>query len=167
MVVLRSLAAAAVVFTAGVADAHVSLVPTTALAESYQVLRFGVGHGCDGRATTALRIELAMGVTTARPQPKPGWSLRVERPAGTPEMVSAIIWTGRLAPDQFDEFLILTKLPAAVGTLAFPAIQTCGELQNRWVETVAPNTPRPTRPAPTLTVVPVAPASQAGHQHNH
>lgn len=167
MVILRSLITVAVVSVACPASAHVSVSPTTAVSESYQVLRFGVGHGCDGKATTALRIELPVSIRTARPQPKSGWSLRTEHLAGDPEVVSAIIWTGKLAPDRFDEFLILAKLPGTAGKLAFPAVQSCEALQNRWVEVGTSGSPRPPHPAPILEIAPAALPPEAASQHQH
>lgn len=155
MVVLRSIALAGGLLVATAADAHVSLQPATAAAGGYQVLRFGVGHGCDGKATTALRIDIPAGMSTARPQPKPGWTLRVE--TGPDGAVSAIVWRGRLPADRFDEFLILAKLPAKEGPLAFPATQSCGNVETRWEEDVVPGADRPKHPAPTLILTP-APA---------
>lgn len=167
MVVLRTLLAAAAVLTAGGAQAHVSVQPTTSTAGSYQVLRFGVGHGCDGAATTALRIEIPPGVSLANPQPKPGWRLKVEHAGGPSAPVTAIVWTGGLPADRFDEFLILAKLPSAGGPLAFPAIQSCGGKQNRWEEIPAPGAARPQHPAPLVTLTPVTSAPEAGHDHQH
>ena len=163
MVVLRSLLVAAGMAAAAPASAHVTVQPATATAGAYQVLRFGVGHGCgDKAATTALRIEIPAGVSVARPQPKPGWKLEIVR-AG--ETVSAIVWRGSLPLDQFDEFVMLAKLPAAGGPLAFPAIQTCGAAENRWIDSQSPGAPRPKFPAPTVTLVPAAP--EGGHDHQH
>lgn len=152
MVLLRSMALASGLLGATAAAAHVSVQPTTATAGGYQVLRFGVGHGCDGKATTALRIDIPAGTSTARPQPKPGWTLRVETaPDGA---ISAFVWRGRLPADRFDEFLILAKLPAKEGPLAFPATQSCGNVETRWVEDVGPEGARPEHPAPKLTLTP-------------
>ncbi|WP_296596289.1 YcnI family protein [Phenylobacterium sp.] len=164
MVVLRSIAlAAAAALFATSASAHVSVQPATAGAGAYQVLRFGVGHGCRDKAdTTALRVEIPAGVTVARPQPKPGWVLQIVRDG---ETVTALVWTGRLPPDQFDEFVVLTKLPDAGGPLAFPAIQSCGAEQNRWTEVTPPGAPRSKFPAPILNVITAAP--EGGHDHQH
>jgi len=163
MVVLRPLLVTGALIVAAPASAHVSVQPASAVAGAYQVLRFGVGHGCgDKAATTALRLEIPAGVSVARPQPKPGWTLEIVRSG---EAVSAIVWRGSLPPDQFDEFVVLTKLPAAGGPLAFPAIQACGAGENRWVETQSPGGPRPKFPAPTVTLVPAAP--EGGHDHQH
>lgn len=163
MVVLRPLLASTALAAATPAWAHVTVQPATASAGAYQVLRFGVGHGCgDKAATTALRVEIPAGVTVARPQPKPGWNLEIVR---TGEVVSAVVWRGGLPPDQFDEFMILTKLPGADGALAFPAIQTCGAETNRWTESQSPGAPRPKFPAPSVTLVPATPEGRHDHQH--
>ena len=83
--------------------------------------------------TTALRIELPSGVTTARPQAKPGWTIRVERAADG--AATAVTWTGGLLPgDQFDDFVLLLRLPSAPGALYFPAVQTCGADEEQWTE---------------------------------
>jgi uncharacterized protein YcnI len=163
MVVLRNLLLITALSVAAPALAHVTVQPATAAAGAYQVLRFGVGHGCgDKAATTALRVEIPAGVSVARPQPKPGWKLEIVR---TAETVSAVVWRGALPPDQFDEFVILTKLPATGGPLAFPAIQACDAEENRWTDIQSPGGPRPKFPAPSLTIVPAAP--EGGHDHQH
>lgn len=166
MVVLRSIVFAGALLSAGAAAAHVSVTPAQATAGSYQVLRFGVGHGCDGQATTALSIQVPPGVTVARPQPKPGWTLSADWPKGRTDRPAAITWTGELPASQFEEFLILVRLPAEAGPLAFPAIQSCGEAQNRWVETPQPGAARPEHPAPTVLVTPAAAAPDGGHHHH-
>lgn len=165
MVVLRIVGAVAALAAATSAQAHVSVQPQEATAGGYQVLRFGVGHGCDGKPTTSVRIEIPQGVSAARPQPKPGWRLDVQRsPDGA---VNAIVWTGRLAADEFDEFLILTRLPPAPGPLAFPAIQACDGAEARWVEIAPPGAPRPAKPAPVVNLRPGASPPQAGHDRHH
>lgn len=155
--------AAVLSLMAAPAAAHVTVQPQQAQAGAYQVLRFGLGHGCDAKPTTSLTVVIPEGVVTARPQPKPGWRLLAER-AG--ERVSAVRWTGHLPADQFDEFLILVKLPAGAGPLAFPAIQTCGATEVRWDQPLSPGRPRPKHPAPVLNLSPVAAAPVAA-EHRH
>lgn len=163
MGVLRTLGAVVALSAATSAQAHVSVQPTEATSGAYQVLRFGVGHGCGDKPTRALRIEIPADVNAARPQPKPGWKLSVERSADG--ATTAITWTGRLAADEFDEFLILTHLPTSAGVLAFPAIQTCDGAEARWVEVAPAGEARPQRPAPSdLLKFNVAP--QGGHDHH-
>ena len=84
---------------------------------------------------------------------------RNEREAG-----NAVVWRGALPPDQFDEFVVLTKLPDAAGDLPFPAIQSCGAAQNRWVEVPPAGGPRPAHPAPILRLSPASP--NGGHDHH-
>lgn len=152
--------------------AHVTVTPDTAVAGGYQVLRVGVGHGCAGQATTELRIELPAGVQAARPQPKPGWREHVEGPADAP---TAVVWTGRLPADRFDEFLILLHAPMAPGRILLPAIQRCGATEERWAEPPGADGQRPQRPAPVVTLTapgtpsstPAAPSAEDTHEHHH
>lgn len=168
MHVLTLRLAALLAACAGPAAAHVSLQPATATAGAYQVLRFGVGHGCGSQATTAVRIEIPPGVATARPQPKPGWTLQVERRRDQTGEVSAVTWRGGPLPaDQFEELVMLVKLPPAAGRLAFPAVQACGRAEVRWTEIVPAGGPRPTHPAPTLTVSPATSSPPTHNDHSH
>jgi uncharacterized protein YcnI len=155
MVVLRAVAAVAALAAAGAAEAHVSVSPDTGVGGAYTPLRFQVGHGCDGKATTALRLEMPPGLTVARPQPKPGWRLQIER-AG--DAVTAITWRGRLPADQFDEFLVLVRLPDRPGLVHFPAAQSCGGDTVRWDQPASPDAPPSKRPAPRIYITPTGPS---------
>ena len=154
---------------AGAASAHVVMTQNQAKAGSYFAARFQVGHGCSGSATTALRVEIPAGMASARPQPKPGWTLEVVKAdaatAAKPgEGVAAVIWRGRLPDDQFDDFGLLMKLPEQVGTLYFPVIQTCETGQSQWTETPGPGEDAHglARPAPALTLTP---GDAVAHHH--
>lgn len=138
------------------AQAHVGASPKEAVAGSYQVVRFSVGHACAGASeTTSLRLEIPEGTASARPQPKTGWSLAIE-PGPAPDAApKAITWTGRLPADQFEEFVVMMKLPDRPGPMAIPAVQGCGKIETRWVQPPsAPGGPRPEHPAPILTLSP-------------
>jgi uncharacterized protein YcnI len=168
MGVLKTLAvSAAMLALAGGAQAHVSASPKEAVAGSYQVVRFGVGHACTGAdATTALRLEIPEGMPAARPQPKAGWTLSIERGAGGPDAVKAIVWRGRLPVDQFEEFVVMLRLPDKPGALFIPAVQTCGTAETRWSDIPPMDAaPRPEHPAPSIRLLPASPAAPAGHQH--
>jgi uncharacterized protein YcnI len=161
------LASALALAAAPVAQAHVSAEPAEAQAGAYQVVRFRIGHGCsETQGTTALRIEIPPGIVSARPQPKPGWRLAVEHGDGATGPISAVVWTGRLPADQFDEFAVLLRLPAAPGALYFPAVQTCGAGQAQWTEIPgAGETGRLDHPAPSLRLTPATGAPDGGHHH--
>jgi copper(I)-binding protein/uncharacterized protein YcnI len=163
----------------GTAAAHIVLATPIAPAGSYYAGQFRVGHGCDGAATTALRIAIPEGVLTARPQPKPGWTIEIEKaPLATPvkgegghditERVAAITWKGSLEADYFDEFGVMMKLPDAAGPLYFPTIQTCVTGENRWTDIPAAgqawhDVPHP---APVLELTAAGGDGMAGMHHD-
>ncbi len=149
----------------GVAEAHIVLAEDHAGAGGYYAGYFRVGHGCEGRATTSIRVSLPESVITARPQAKPGWTVTVEKAAlaqpakgegghDLTERVAAVTWTGTLDPDFFDEFGLLMKLPDAAGALYFPTVQRCGDAEIAWTDIPAAgqawhDVPHP---APVLTL---------------
>ena len=136
------------------AAAHVVAAPGEAKAGSYSAIAFRVGHACAaGDTTLKLRVEIPDAVASARPQPKPGWTVDIEKSG---EKATAITWTGRLPDDQFDDFAVLMKLPAAATTLTFPATQTCEKGESQWIEIPDPQRPdeKLTRPAPTVRLTP-------------
>src|SRR6478735_7744353 len=60
---------------AAAASAHVSLKqPIAEVGSAYQAV-LGLGHGCDGAATTAVAVRIPTGFDAARPLPKPGGKL--------------------------------------------------------------------------------------------
>lgn len=146
--------------------AHVVAVPAQITAGSYAAVTFRIGHGCQGgAATTGLRINVPEAMLSARPQPKPGWTLTIESASGPDKpKVLAVTWTGRLEDDQFDDFAILFKVPAESGPLYFPALQTCETGASNWSQIPAePGMTGLDRPAPMVTVFPAA--SDPLHQH--
>ena len=150
--------------------AHVVAVPGEAKAGSFSAVAFRVGHACAaGDTTLKLRVEIPDAVASARPQPKPGWTIDIEK-AG--DKATAVTWTGRLPDDQFDDFALLMKLPSQAEALTFPVIQTCEKGESQWTEVPDPAAPdeKLTRPAPTVRLItPNTPsgdaAMPAGHQH--
>lgn len=145
---------ALLVLAATPAAAHVVAAPGEAKAGSYSAIAFRVGHACAaGDTTLKVRVEVPDGVASARPQPKPGWTIAIEKDG---ERATAITWTGRLPDDQFDDFPLLMKLPAQPGPLVFPVIQTCEKGESQWTEIPDPARPgeKLTRPAPTVRLTP-------------
>ncbi len=147
--------AAAACLAATPALAHVVIAPGKAEAGSYFVGAFRVGHGCQGKATTKIRIEIDPYVRSAKPRPTPGWRHTVEMKDGR---VSAITWTGRLRDAEFQAFEVMMKLPNEDMTLVFPTVQTCGKAQTRWTDLE----PSSSTPAPRLVIVP---AGAPEHAH--
>jgi uncharacterized protein YcnI len=148
------------------AGAHVTASPNAGPAGSSFVTYFRIGHGCDGSATTALRIEIPAEVTGVKPQPKSGWTLKIDHdPAAPatgnadhppPRPVTAVTWSGGPLPDEeWDQFGLSMKLPKGVGAVVFPAVQTCEQGEERWIDppSTDPNV-RLSHPAPVVTLTP-------------
>ncbi|MBX3654028.1 MAG: YcnI family protein [Ramlibacter sp.] len=164
----------------GLANAHVVLEYQVAPAASSYKATFKVGHGCGASPTRQIVVEIPAGMRGARPMPKPGWTLAIERgPLAQPytshgrtvtEDVQRISWTARTPDDvldsaHYDEFVLVAQTPAQVGPVYWPVRQLCAEGRNDWTEV-----PRPGQalsdlktPAAQLDILPGAGA--AAHQH--
>ncbi len=152
------------------AMAHITLeTPTTTNESSYKaVLR--VGHGCDGKATTAIRVRLPEGVISVKPMPKPGWKIEKtqgeyakaynyygeEKTSGVRELA----WSGGpLGDDEYDEFVFRAYVTNAFKpgqTVAFPVVQECVDgATTRWIEIPAEGKVADDyeHPAPVVTIV--------------
>ncbi|MGZ5846637.1 MAG: YcnI family copper-binding membrane protein [Ramlibacter sp.] len=164
---------------ASAAQAHVALDDQVARAGSSYRATFQVGHGCGAAPTRQLSIAIPPGVADARPMPKPGWSLEIQREKlaqplvrdgrTVADRVARITWTAKTAADrlsgeQYDEFVLAARLPAEPGTLYWPVSQACEPGRIDWVEvTRAGQSPHELKnPAPALEVLPAA-----GEAHHH
>jgi len=135
-------AAAGAIFSAlaSPAFAHITLETGSApVGSSYKaVLR--VPHGCDGQPTTAITVKVPEGFISAKPMPKPGWTLQITTGtyASTYKLYGAevtsgateISWSGGALPDnEYDEFVVRGTLADSLKpgeTLYFPVLQNCG-----------------------------------------
>ena len=69
------------------------------------------------------------------------------------ERVSSITWTGGVLPaDQYDEFVVMLRLPDNAGVLNFPVLQSCQKGAENWAELPDGSGKRPAHPAASLTV---------------
>jgi uncharacterized protein YcnI len=142
-------AVAFVVFGTSSAFAHVTLETQQApVASTYKAV-FRVPHGCEGKPTTKVRVQIPEGVIAVKPQPKPGWTLekvkgQYAKPYdyyGTPtsEGVKEIVWSGgNLPDDEYDEFVLRAYLAGDLKPdtmLYFPVVQECPDgAVERWIE---------------------------------
>jgi len=164
------------------AHAHATFTQPSVIADSYAVMSLQVPHGCDGKATTEVRIELPEGFVFAKPQPKPGWELEIingdyknsydNHGTAVTNGPVEIRWKGGELPDaHFDTFVVRGKISGIeAGTVvAFPATQMCGsDASLAWSEIAAPGTdPHSLKsPAPTITVL-AREAEGHGTTHAH
>jgi uncharacterized protein YcnI len=152
---------------ASAAFAHVTLESSQALVGTAYKAVLRVPHGCNGSATTALRVRIPEGVIDVKPMPKPGWTLNIVKGkyakpyslyhAQVNEGVTEIDWSsGNLPDDEYDEFVFMSFLASdlrAGQTIYFPVVQECENGVHRWIDipTEGSNLPEP---APGLTLVP-------------
>lgn len=147
------------------ADAHVSPTQSSAAAGSTAIIGFTIGHGCEGSPTRQVTIQIPAGVTSAKPQPKPGWRITIKR-GKLPEPVKdfagntvtvgvlEVTWTGGpLADAYFDTFYLRLGMPAKAGkTLYFKTVQRCAKGVERWIQIPVKGQDEPEAPAPAVTV---------------
>ncbi|OHV21957.1 DUF1775 domain-containing protein [Rhizobium sp. RMa-01] len=157
------------------AEAHVTFLDKEATAEATILATLQLPHGCDGKATTEVRVKLPEGFVFAKPQPKTGWELEVIKGDyqksydnhGDKVKTGAveIRWkNGNLSDDFYDTFVIQGKVSGVeAGTsLAFPVTQICGDTVEAWdqVAKEGGDAHGMKSPAPLLKVI-------AGEDHGH
>src|SRR5918997_1416718 len=106
---------------AGVAWAHVRVLPEEVPADSFEVLTVRVPTEREV-PTTEVRVDVPEGFTVSRVEPVPGWDYELEEEAGA---VSAITWSGgEIGETEFQQFDIQGRTPAEPGEYAWNAYQT-------------------------------------------
>ena len=132
----------------GPAGAHPSLERREANVGAPYKAVMRVPHGCDGSATTRVRVQIPEGVIGVKPQPKPGWTIETTRGpyaqtypyyhgAKLTEGVREITWSGRLPDDNYDEFVFVGFVAATLNagdTVHFPTVQECEKGRAAWTE---------------------------------
>jgi uncharacterized protein YcnI len=132
----------------GTAFAHITLETQEAAVGSTYKAVLRVPHGCDGKATTTVRVQIPEGVISVKPMPKAGWTLQTKKGKydksyqlygeAVTAGVKEIDWTGGNLPDEFyDEFVFRGTLTGdlPVGEkLYFPVVQECDGVADRWIE---------------------------------
>jgi len=164
----------------GMAQAHVGLEWPVAMAGTPYKATFQIGHGCGASPTRQVVVEIPAGVLRARPMPRPGWTVEVQRaPLAQPridhgrtvtEEVARITWTARSREDMldtahYDEFVVHAQLPSTPGPLYWPVRQICPEGRHDWVEVPSAGRQRAAlaAPAPVLELLPAGPSAPHAH----
>ena len=157
------------------AHAHVTLDQAAANAGAYHKLTFKIGHGCEGSATTAVKVSLPENISGAKPMPKTGWKIDTSiQPLSVPynshgktisQDVREVSWTGGPLPDAYyDEFSIQVKLPEKAGKVYFKVTQLCEKGRLDWAEIPADGQTAKGLKAPA-PVVEVLEKTEAAHHH--
>ncbi len=137
------------------ASAHVQATSTDAARGAYATVSFLVpNESTTSAATTTVTVDLT-NVSAVQTEAKPGWSVKVDRDAGS-NTVRSVTWTAApdtgIAVDQFGVFRISAKLPDA-DTVSFPTTQTYADgAVVKWDQAPAPGGAEPEHPAPALTL---------------
>lgn len=130
------------------ASAHVSIDNAETKGGTFKA-RFNVPHGCDGFATTAVKITIPEGIIGVKPMPKPSWTLATTKAAyaktydyfhgmKVSEGVKTVTWSGgTLLNEHIDEFtlsMFVTKSFTPGTKVYFPVEQVCEKGSHAWVE---------------------------------
>jgi uncharacterized protein YcnI len=141
--------AAVLALASTAASAHVTLEGREAAVGSTYKAVFRLPHGCEGKPTNTVRIQMPEGFYGVKPQPKAGWRLEKIKGAyakpytieGTTmtEGVKEIVWSGgNLGDDEYDEFVLRGTIAADLkpgDMLYFPVVQECPDgAKERWIE---------------------------------
>ena len=158
---LVSCAALALLLAGAPVSARVVLSQSTFEAGQNYAAFFKVDDGCNGAATTALRVDIPSGVTVLQTPPKPGWSLSADKRNGE---VTAVTWRGRLEAKSPDQFGLFLKLPSTAGAVYFPALQQCEKGQIAWTDIPASQQGSiSAHPAPILQLTAATNAAAPAH----
>jgi len=149
-IIVAGAAALMAIAIAGPASAHVTATPNEGPAGGFFKTSFRVGHGCEGKPTTKISMEVPGNVTSVHPQVVSGWDIKtkigeldepIESEGETiTEGVREITWTATDdgLPDAFmQEFGLSMALPdgEAGEPLWFPFVQECpGGDSHDWIE---------------------------------
>jgi len=158
-------AGGAMLLTAGVAAAHVTVAAPGAEQGGYSVLTFRVPTESETASTTALTVTLP-GLKSARTEPLPGWTAVVAKDPGS-KLATSVTWTADpgvgVVPGQFQQFVLSAGPLPEQDEVSFPAAQTYsdGNVVN-WDQPAGPDGAEPDKPAPTLTL-----AASSGEDGSH
>lgn len=183
MKMMKTIAVGALLISAtgifNAANAHVTLEYQVANAGSTYKATFRIGHGCGESPTREIAVTLPPGVQAAKPMPKPGWTIALEREKlaqprsdhGKPvtDEVRRIRWSANTPADAlpghfYDEFVLQARLPDQTGTLYWPVAQVCAQGRIDWSEVPAAGRSLHELKSPAAALE-LLPAAGGGHAH--
>jgi len=164
-----AMAVAAFLLAALPASAHVTIWPGEVEQGAYTVFTVRVPSEKESTETTAVRVVFPEGVSIARFEPKPGWTVEFARNDG--QAITEVTWTAEpghgLDVTEFTEFRMSGRVLPDADTsspLVWKAYQTYADGSVvEWIG--APGTDSPT-PAPTTIVLPGSGGAGDGHGHD-
>ena len=160
-------------------QAHVSMLAPENIAQgqSFKAV-VAIPHGCDGSATTAVTIHMPTGIVAVKPQPKAAWRIsKTEQTYAQPydyygraltSGVKSLTWHGRLADDEYDEFVFqayASAIPSGAGKVFFKLEQQCENGKLMWTDVSGKKMTGHSAPELTAPSVPVSRSDVAVHHH--
>jgi uncharacterized protein YcnI len=157
---------AAISLVPAIAAAHISITSGPGFANANNILKFGVGHGCDGLDIFSVKIVIPAGVSSVLPLPSDFGRISVEKDATG--AITSVTWTRPTQESYASDFVyyelaLRARLPdAPLTTVYFPTHQYCmgpdgGVVVNDWIGTDPTNIAVDLAPA-----VRVVPSRRAG-----
>jgi len=175
----KILATLTTLLIAGASSSHVVLEDAAAASGASYRATFKVGHGCDGSATTGIKVQIPEGFQGSKPMPKVGWTLnttsaRLAKPYDShgktiTDDVVEVSWTANgkdnALPDAwYDEFVLRGTTPHQAGALWFKVLQICEKGQNDWSQIPATGTSTKGLKSPAA-LLELIDTGAAGHVH--
>ncbi len=160
----------AIVASAGLASAHVTVSSPDASAGGFGKLVFRVPNESDAASTVKVRIQIPTDTPLAslRTQPIPGWTatttkLRLDPPVTDDdgneitEAISVVEFTATagagIGPGEFQEFALSGGPFPDAESLTFPVVQTYSDgSESAWIEPTVDGQAEPEHPAPVLSL---------------
>jgi uncharacterized protein YcnI len=146
---------------AGMASAHVTVLPKETTQGSYEMFTVRVPSENDTVPTTQIKVEFPSDVNISRFEPKPGWNYEIEKDAS--DKITSVTWTAEgegLSSTEFGLFYMQGKVADEAKEIVFKAYQTYQD--GSVVEWVG--APDAQKPASVTTVNP-KPADGSGDHH--
>jgi len=155
----------------GYAVGHVSISPSEVPKNSYQKLTFNITHGCGNSPTKEVIIFIPEEFQGAKPMPKFGWSIEIEKKDLEKPYIShgkeiksdvrKIIWKGGTLPNEYaDEFSIRTRIVDVAGSVPVIVHQICEVGKWEWSQLPADGK-KLASPAPILKII------ESKNHHHH
>jgi uncharacterized protein YcnI len=180
LLTISTVAAIGLAVGSGIASAHVTVNPDTAVAGSYTKLTFRVPNESAKASTTKITVNFPMDHPFASVSVKkePGWTAKStttklttpvsdDDNASITQAVSSITWTAdpiaKIALGEFAEFDVSVGPVPKVKSLAFQAVQTYDDGSVvKWDEATPASGAEPEHPAPVLHISAAADSASDG-----
>jgi uncharacterized protein YcnI len=147
---------------AGIASAHVTVLPKETTQGSYEMFTVRVPSENETVPTTQIKVEFPSDVNISRFEPKPGWKYEIQKDAS--DKITSVTWTAEadgLSPTEFGLFNMQGKVADNATQIVFKAYQTYKD--GSVVEWVGAEDAE--KPASVTTVNP-QPADGSGDHHS-